>query len=55
MKPGLTVGSVHRHSLAVGEGQLVPALFGGTAFSDMPAVFAADKLAVKRAAAGLGA
>ena len=44
MKPGLAVGSRHSHSFRVGEGELVPALFGGTAFPDMPAVFATGQM-----------
>ena len=44
MKPGLNVGDRHSHSFVVGEAQLVPALFGGDAFPDMPAVFATGQM-----------
>lgn len=44
MKPGLTTGDRHSHSFTVGQGELVPALFGGRAFPDMPAVFATGQM-----------
>ena len=40
MTPGLTVGSRSSHAWTVTDSELVPALFGGTAFADMPAVLA---------------
>lgn len=44
MRPGLTVGAKGRHAWRVTEGELVPALFGGTAFPDMPSVFATAQM-----------
>ncbi|RJL14492.1 thioesterase family protein [Paracoccus siganidrum] len=44
MKPGLAVGSTGRHALKIGDEHLVPALFGGVAFPNMPAVFATAQM-----------
>lgn len=44
MKPGLTVGSKCSHAFTVGDQHLVPALFDGTAFPDMPRVFATAQM-----------
>lgn len=44
MKPGLSIGAQGRHSFTVTEAELVPALFGGTAFARMPRVFATAQM-----------
>ena len=44
MKPGLKPGDRDSHGWTVTDAELVPALFGGTAFPDMPAVFATAQL-----------
>ncbi|MDO5704327.1 MAG: thioesterase family protein [Paracoccus sp. (in: a-proteobacteria)] len=44
MKPGLEAGARHRHSFRVTDAELVPTLFGGTAFPDMPQVLATAQM-----------
>ncbi|MDO5530267.1 MAG: thioesterase family protein [Paracoccus sp. (in: a-proteobacteria)] len=44
MKPGLVKGARHQHRFTVTDAQLVPALFGGGAFADMPAVLATGQM-----------
>ena len=44
MKPGLKPGVVGSASFVVTDAQLVPALFGGTAFPAMPAVLATAQM-----------